>query len=354
MQLVLNTHGMSLKRKAERFVIRIPNRPMPIEIAAIKIQSIVVASSIHLTSSAIELATQHNIDVCFLDKSGFPFSRIWQSRMGSTAAIRREQLVASDTNVGLEIALSWVHKKIENQLGLLQQLKSRRPNDESTLSEAETSVADVMGKLRSITGSLDEKRGTIMGLEGVAGRVYFDCLSRLLPSEYRFSGRSRQPAVDSFNAMLNYSYGVLYSLVERSCILAGLDPYIGLLHTDNYNKRSLVFDMIEPFRIIGERATVLFFTGRRVKAEFFRPVPAGFELSPEGRAALITNMNERLDKAVKYPIQRASSRPGAKKHRRIKLRTTIQYEAHAMANRLLGKVDMPRIVEVSELFPDET
>ena len=141
MQLVLNTHGMSLKRKAERFVIRIPNRPMPIEIAAIKIQSIVVASSIHLTSSAIELATQHNIDVCFLDKSGFPFSRIWQSRMGSTAAIRREQLVASDTNVGLEIALSWVHKKIENQLGLLQQLKSRRPNDESTLSEAETSCS---------------------------------------------------------------------------------------------------------------------------------------------------------------------------------------------------------------------
>lgn len=327
---------------------------MPVEIAACKIQSIVVASSIHLTSSAIELATQHNIDVCFLDKSGFPFSRIWQSRMGSTSAIRREQLIASDTNVGLEIALSWVSKKIENQLGFLQQLKSRRPNDASTLSDAKESIDDIMNKLQSITGSLDEKRGSIMGLEGVAGRVYFECLSRLLPSEYRFSGRSRHPAVDSFNAMLNYSYGVLYSLVERSCILAGLDPYIGLLHTDNYNKRSLVFDMIEPFRIVGERATVLFFTGRRVKTEFFRSVPGGIELSPEGRAALIANMNERLDKAVKYPIQQAALRPGAKKYRRIKLRTTIQYEAHAMANRLLGKVDMPRIVEVSDLFPDET
>ncbi len=274
--------------------------------------------------------------------------------MGSTATIRREQLVASDTNVGLEIASSWICKKVEHQLHFLQQLKSRRPNDETTLSEAEKSIDDMLGALRSVTGSLEEKRGTIMGLEGVAGRVYFECLSRLLPSEYRFSGRSRQPAGDSFNAMLNYSYGVLYSLVERSCILAGLDPYIGLLHTDNYNKRSLVFDMIEPFRIIGERSTVLFFTGRRVKVEFFRPVPGGIELSPEGRAALITNINERLDKAVKYPIQQASIRPGAKKHRRIKLRTTIQYEAHAMANRLLGKVDMPRIIEVSELFPDET
>jgi CRISPR-associated protein Cas1 len=43
--------------------------------------------------------------------------------------------------------------------------------------------------------------------------------------------------------MLNYSYGVLYSLVEKACILAGLDPFVGFLHTDNYNKKSLVFDL---------------------------------------------------------------------------------------------------------------
>src|SRR5262249_5380163 len=37
---------------------------------------------------------------------------------------------------------------------------------------------------------------------------------------YRFDGRSRQPAKDGFNAVLNYSYGVLYSLVERACVCA--------------------------------------------------------------------------------------------------------------------------------------
>ena len=45
MQLILNTHGTSLKRKAERFLVRIPNRAASVEIAASKIQSIVVASS---------------------------------------------------------------------------------------------------------------------------------------------------------------------------------------------------------------------------------------------------------------------------------------------------------------------
>jgi CRISPR-associated protein Cas1 len=353
MQLVLNTHGTSLKRKAERFLVRIPNRTGTVEIAAAKIQSIVVASSIHLTSSAIELAIRNNIDICFVDKSGTPFSRLWQSRMGSTVTIRREQLIASDTDVGLSIALGWVQKKIGNQSAFLKQLAARRPKDEEAILTSNASIEELSAKLQSVSGLLDEQRGTIMGLEGVAGRVYYDCLAKLMPSEYPFSGRSRQPAADAFNAMLNYSYGVLYSLVERSCILAGLDPYIGLLHTDNYNKRSLVFDMIEPFRIIGERATVLFFTGRRVKAEYFRSVPGGIELAPEGRAALITNMNERLDKSVKYPTQR-TTKTGGVKYRRIKLRVTIQYEAHAMANRLLGKTDMPRIVDAEELFDDET
>jgi hypothetical protein len=37
--------------------------------------------------------------------------------------------------------------------------------------------------------------------------------------------------------MLNYGHGVLYSMVEKACIIAGLDPYIGVLHTDNYNNK---------------------------------------------------------------------------------------------------------------------
>ena len=58
--------------------------------------------------------------------------------------------------------------------------------------------------------------------------------------------------------MLNYSYGVLYGRVERLLILAGLDPFIGFFHCDSYKKPSLVYDLIEPFRAIAERTTVLF------------------------------------------------------------------------------------------------
>ena len=43
-------------------------------------------------------------------------------------------------------------------------------------------------------------------------------------------------------------------MVEKAYIIAGLDQYIGFLHTDNYNKKSLVFDVIELFGTV-RRAT---------------------------------------------------------------------------------------------------
>lgn len=198
-----------------------------------------------------------------------------------------------------------------------------------------------------LTGTLEGQRATIMGLEGSAGRGYFGCLGRLVPEAFRFEGRSRQPARDPFNAMLNYAYGVLYGMVERACILAGLDPCLGFLHADNYGKPSLVFDLIEPFRILGDRAVVLLFTGRRAQAAWFEEVPGGVALSKDGRAGFLSSFNERMDRGVRYPVRSGSGRT-----RNIKRRAVIQFEAHALANLLLGRDDLPRIVQTRELWQE--
>ncbi len=70
----------------------------------------------------------------------------------------------------------------------------------------------------------------------------------LLPEQYRFKERSKHPAKDAFNALLNYGYGILYGKIEGSLIKAGIDPYVGVFHRENYNRPVLVFDIIELFR----------------------------------------------------------------------------------------------------------
>jgi CRISPR-associated protein Cas1 len=344
-QLVINTFGASLRRRGERIEVRAGGREL--SVSAHKVQSVLVATGVSLSSDVLRLAAEHNIDVVFLDRFGEPFGRFWQGRMGSTAAIRRRQLEAADGPEGLELVRGWVEAKLRHQGEFLEELAARRPGIEGVFGPALAGVRDCLGRVRGLEGALDERRATVLGLEGAAGRAYFACLGRLVPEAYRFEGRSRHPAADGFNAMLNYAYGVLYALVERACVCAGLDPFVGFLHTDNYGKKSLVFDLLEPFRTLGDRTVVLLFTGRRVKSEYFEAVPGGLALSAAGRAALLEALNERLDKAVRYPVR---SRPG--RTRNVKRRDVIRFEAHALANRLLGKDDLPRVVETRRLWDE--
>jgi len=297
------------------------------EISVRKIDSIMIATSAYLSTDALKMAIENNIDVVFLDEFGDPYGRVWHSKLGSTVLIRRKQLEISAINEGLELAKEWIIKKVENQIDFLGRLKRPREDKAERLGESVKGIEEIKQRIASLTGTIDERRGTIMALEGAAGRIYFDSLSYVMPERFKFDGRSRNPAKDEFNALLNYAYGVLYSLVEKACIIAGLDPYIGFLHTDNYNKKSLVFDLIEMFRIFAEETVVYLFSGRKIKIEHFEKLKGGYTLNKEGKAVLIEALNRTLDETIRY------------RGRNIQKRNIIQFECHAIANGLIQKTE---------------
>ena len=124
MQLVINTFGASLRKEGERFVVQTRDKRFPV--SAHKVQSILITAGAHLSTDAIELATRHNIDLVFLDKYGEPYGRVWQSKMGSTAAIRRKQIEAAEAPDGVTFVLQWAKMKLRNQIEFLEELKRRR------------------------------------------------------------------------------------------------------------------------------------------------------------------------------------------------------------------------------------
>jgi len=325
MQLVINTYGSYLRKNGECFLVK--NEDKVFEVSAKKVDSIMITTSAYLSTDALKMATENNIDVIFLDEFGDPYGRVWHSKLGSTVLIRRKQLEISAVAEGLELAKEWVVRKLDNQIDFIDRLKRPREDKQERLEEASQGIRGVRERLVSITGTIEDRRGTIMALEGAAGKIYFDTLSYIMPERFKFDGRSRNPAKDEFNALLNYGYGVLYSLVEKACIIAGLDPYVGFLHTDNYNKKSLVFDLIEMFRISAEETVVYLFSGRKVKVEYFDEVKNGYTLNKDGKALLIEALNKTLDNTVRY------------KGRNIQKRNMIQFECHRIANKLIQKTD---------------
>jgi len=321
MQLVINTRGSYLRKKNNCFLIK--NDEKVFEVSVKKIESILITTSAYISTDAVKFALDNNIDIIFLDYFGNPYGRVWHSRLGSTTLIRRKQLESSTGVIGLNLAQEWIICKIDNQIELLKSLKNSRPHKENALKECIDFIENKRIVLLKIKGVLEEKRNSIMAIEGMVAKEYFKALSYIIPDRFKFDGRSRSPAKDEFNCLLNYGYGVLYSMVEKGCILAGLDPYLGFIHADNYNKKSLVFDLIEIFRILVDKTVIYLFSKRKVKKEYFDQIKNGLSLNKEGKAVLISALNETLEKKVRY------------RGRNIKNRNIIQFECHRIANNLL-------------------
>jgi len=321
MQLVINTYGSYLRKKGNCFLVRKEDKVF--EVSVTKVDSILITTAAYISTDAIKFAVDNNIDIVFLDSYGDPYGRVWHPKLGSTTLIRRRQLELYDKEEGLSLAKKWGIQKIDNQIALLKRLKKTRSDKKDELERSITEIEQLKKRMAGLKGTIEERRQTMLGIEGMTAKKYFGVLSSIMPEKYKFEGRSRNPATDEFNAMLNYGYGVLYSMVEKACIIAGLDPYIGFLHTDNYNKKSLVFDVIELFRTFVDETVVHLFTKRKVKGEYFDTIQNGLSLNKEGKAVLIEALNETFEKTIKY------------RGRNIKTKNVIQFECHRIANKLI-------------------
>ena len=114
MQLVINSPGTFITQKDECF--RLKQKERVFDISPLKVESIVISNQAMISSQAVVQALEHNIDIIFLDSYGDPLGRIWFSKMGSTALIRRKQLEAASNPLGVEMVIEMIRKKMENQI----------------------------------------------------------------------------------------------------------------------------------------------------------------------------------------------------------------------------------------------
>jgi CRISPR-associated protein Cas1 len=184
---------------------------------------------------------------------------------------------------------------------------------------------DLQEKIKELKADkVSDIAGTVRGLEGTAGRIYFELLSSLLIKKYRFDGRSSRPEIDPFNAFLNYGYGILYSKIERCIMIAGLDPYVGFLHRDDYNQTRFVFDFIEPYRPFVDLTVHRLFSGKKINQSHYQDITNGTGLTKEGKKMIVEAFIERFEtEKIRYR-GRNQTRLNA-----------IQQDAHTFANKLI-------------------
>jgi len=298
MDLIINSFGTSLSRDNNCFVILHKDGKQRVPVQGIA--SIQIGKGAQITSDAVLLAIENEIEILFLNNAGEPVGRIWSPKYGSVSTIRKGQVNFSLSKDAVDWIKETILQKIENQQALILAMQINDAVTQRLVDKTINKLDDYKSKIRTLTGeSVSDIASALRGWEGLASKVYFDTLNLFIPEQYRFENRSQHPAMDIVNAFLNYGYGILYGKIEGSLIKAGIDPYIGIFHRDNYNRPILVYDVIELYRIWVDYVVYTLMAQNAVTDEFYSVKEDGsYWLENLGRRIIIQSLNDYLDENI--------------------------------------------------------
>jgi CRISP-associated protein Cas1 len=331
-QLVLSGFGIYLGKKSERLQIKVNGKVAKgadgsaYEFPFFRISEVVIASrGVTISSDLVREFCERGIRLSFVEPSGRPYAMLTSPILTATVESRREQLLAYNDARGLEFARIIVRGKIRNQRHLLlysgKYLKQSDPERNAVLAELAQKLRQLEVAARGVEGAtIREKRQELMGMEGVAGRLYWQGFRTIVESKAEFMGRVHRGADDALNALLNYGYGILYAHVWGAVVNAGLEPFAGFLHVDRPGKPSLVLDLVEEFRqpVVDRTAIAFVNLGQPVEMK-------------EGM------LDEDSRRAIAEKILQRLASPEPFRGREFQIRSIIQMQARSLVSFLRGK-----------------
>ena len=225
------------------------------EIALSHLRGISIAKSgVSISADLVQACANRGIKIFFLDFRSRVISAVIGQNQHATVALRKSQFnFISNDSSGWELAKQLVLTKVRNQRAVLLYFSKYLRNDVD--DEYQFLVFNIR-KINSLIEQIKELhfnehrnwRNSLLGLEGLSARFYFETLANtsLFPDD--FIKREGRYARSITNQSLNWSYAILESYVWQALDNAGLEVFAGIYHTDRPGKPSLVLDLMEEYR----------------------------------------------------------------------------------------------------------
>lgn len=202
-----------------------------------KILALFVVGHIRITTPLIEKCKKNNVALIVVKPSLRPVF-YWADSAEANFLVRKKQYAFDKEDIS--IARVIIENKIRNQRELL--LKTRR-ND--SLSKDALIVCNVYADKAQYSTDYNE----LMGIEGRAAKIFFSAYFQ----DMGWNGRRPRMKTDYINATLDIGYTYLFNFIECFVRMFGFDIYVGVYHRLWFKRKSLICDLIEPFRCIIER-----------------------------------------------------------------------------------------------------
>lgn len=230
-----------------------------------KMLALFVVGHITVTTPLIEKCKLHGVALVVMKPNLRPVF-FWANAAEANYLLRKRQFEYGQEE--LTIGKILIRNKVENQRAAL--IKTRRKDE---------IICNAISQCEAALNFIDDvtDHNQLMGLEGIVAKTFFAAYFQ----NQNWKGRHPRMKCDAMNATLDIGYTILFNFLECFIRMFGFDLYVGVYHRLWFNRKSLVCDLMEPFRCIIDHATLLAFNRKQFSEKDFSVVKQEYRLKHE-------------------------------------------------------------------------
>ena len=237
--MIFCNNGEKISFRNDNLIVKDDQDKTKLQLTCYRIFAVFVIGNSTISSGLIQRAHKFNFSILLFTNSFRLYDIIGSADRGNTY-LRRNQYQYSSIEVPRHI----VYNKILNQQALLKSVRYKS----DYLKESIEKTAKYISELKNA-----DSIQSVMGYEGSASKIYFKAWF----NNVLWNGRKPRVKCDITNSLLDIGYTVLFNFIEALLSIYGFDLYVGVLHREFYMRKSLVCDLVEPFRpIIDKQAKI--------------------------------------------------------------------------------------------------
>lgn len=230
-----------------------------------KILALFVIGHITITTPLIEKCHKFNVALIVVKPNLRPVF-YWANTAEGNFLLRKQQYGFPEQD--LTIAKTLVENKITNQQRCLEKTRKRDKITQTAIDQCKQALDHI--------NHINEYN-SLMGLEGAVSRDFFAAYFQ----DLAWNGRKPRTKCDCINVTLDIGYTILFNFLECVIRMFGFDLYVGVYHKLWFKRKSLVCDLIEPFRCIIDHTLLLGYHRNQFSEKDFRKIKDEYILKTE-------------------------------------------------------------------------
>ncbi|MDO5689056.1 MAG: CRISPR-associated endonuclease Cas1 [Tissierellia bacterium] len=292
MILYLTEQGATAKVDEGQIVIECKDglvRKIPKEL----VDTVTIFGQVQLSHAFQVHCLTRGIPIAYLSIHGKYFGRTISTSQTNILRLKEQIRMSSSEQFCLEFGKIIINAKLNNQITILRRYRHY-------CDEVLSDINEIIKYKRGIDRA--ESLNQINGYEGIAARSYWRGISKVLPKEFQFDGRSRRPPKDPFNSMISLGYTLLLNEITAYLEQQNLSPFCGFMHQDHDGHPSLASDLIEEWRAVVVDSYVIhqLLNGKVNPEDFEKMENGGILINSKYLKLFLKGFEDKLNTSQKY------------------------------------------------------